>query len=107
MVMAQAQQGLGTTASQHRPDFPHSEPNTLDQSTALPSDANKETKESANYRAAGKSNTRCSTCANFLGGGISGQATCKVVAGIVSPDGVSDLWTPKEKGLSDLIKVAR
>jgi hypothetical protein len=91
--MGQAQQGMGTTAS-----FPHSEPDTLERQTSVEADANKLTKEEVSYRAAGRSATRCSSCAHYQGDGI-----CAVVAGPVDPDGVSDMWEPRDKGLRDLV----
>ena len=87
--------------------FPHSSPDTLEKSVAETADANKLSKEEVYYRDAGNSKTRCATCNNFVGGGISGSATCRVVAGIISPDGLSDYWTPRAKGLEDLVKVAK
>lgn len=77
--------------------FPHSSPSA----PPGPQDADqgvKVTQEEANFRPAGSSETSCGSCANYQGDGI-----CAVVAGLVSPDGVSDLWTPRASGLQDLI----
>lgn len=93
-----------------QPQFPHSSPDTLARDTSQNAPdkqvpALKASKEQANYRAAGSSSTNCGTCANYMPGvsGTGGGGTCKVVAGLVSPGGVSDLWIKRGPGVSDLI----
>lgn len=53
------------------------------------------TKAEANYRDADTPEESCGTCANF-----DGHSTCKVVAGRISADHVSDEYKAK-KGTSD------
>lgn len=58
----------------------------------------KQTKEEANYRPAGSSETNCGNCAHYMGDGV-----CEVVAGLVSSAGVSDNYTPRTQSLQDLV----
>ena len=81
-------------------DFPHSSPEATPNQGA---DVGiKVSQEEANYRDAGSSRTRCGTCAHFQPG-EAGGGTCDVVAGNISPGGLSDLWTRGNDSLTDLI----
>ena len=88
--------------SQQPPNFAHSSPDALqaaDAGTNVRDVASKLSKTDANYRPAGSSTTNCGTCANYQGSGI-----CNAVEGVVSTNGVSDVWTPrKASGLVDLV----
>lgn len=65
------------------------------------------TKEEAAYRAASDSARSCSNCAHFIRKAQQsmGQGMCDLVAGPISPNGTSDLFTPKggPKGVEDLL----
>jgi len=88
--------------------FPHSSPETLQQTSSLnePS-ATKVSKSEANYRNSGASTTRCSNCAFYRSGSGGGSGTCSKVSGTISPEGVSDLYKARAKGLGDLISTPK
>jgi hypothetical protein len=78
--------------------FPHSSPEGPE-APVEGDPAVKQTKDEANYRPAGSSETNCGSCGHYLGDGI-----CEVVAGTVSTKGVSDNWTPRKKSMTDLVQ---
>lgn len=77
-------------------NFPHSEATPIeDEAAAAQATANsgqKYTKDEVNYRAAGKSNTRCVFCANYQPG--YGTNSCTKVEGPIKPGDVCDIYTP-------------
>ncbi len=88
--------------------FPHGSESSPDAPTQSLSediagrDAQKYTKDEANYRPSGSSSTRCGNCAHYTSSAFAG-GVCDVVAGDILPDGVSDLWEPAPESLGDLI----
>jgi hypothetical protein len=50
----------------------------------------KVTKATVQYQESPKGGHQCSTCSNF-----EAPASCKVVAGTISPHGWCSIWTPK------------
>lgn len=93
-------------------DFPHSSPDSMQRGNAqAESEATdgvtadtKYGKAEVNYRPAGSSNTRCERCKNFAWStGAQGQGTCRIVAGLISPDGVCDKYSGGSGGLIDLV----
>lgn len=85
------------------PTFPHSSPDSIQRDVAAAQqgvdNANKYSKVEANYRAAGSSKTRCGACKFYQGQGI-----CSQVEGNISPNGVSDVFQPRDSSLKDLIQ---
>jgi hypothetical protein len=90
-------------------EFPHSSPDSLQQGVRDVSDAGvtpdtKYGKEEVNYRPAGSSNTRCERCKHFSwSSGGRGTGTCRLVAGVIQADYVSDKFQSGGGGLRDLI----
>jgi hypothetical protein len=96
-----------------KPEFPHSSPDILQQGVQSASGAEEDAgvtpdtkygKEEVNYRPAGSSNTRCERCKHFAwSSGGRGTGTCRLVAGTIQPDYVSDKFQSGGGGLRDLI----
>lgn len=82
--------------------FPHSSPDTIQRDVAAAQqgvdNANKYGKDEVNYRPAGSAKTRCGACKFYQGTGI-----CSQVEGNISPNGVSDVFQPRDPSLTDLI----
>ena len=94
-------------------EFAHGSPDALQRAAAAAGDAaesggvtsdTKYGKAEVNYRPAGSSNTRCETCAHFRWAkGSQGRGSCRIVAGSIQPDMVSDKYTSGGRGLQDLV----
>ena len=77
--------------------FPNSSPVPPD-APEYEDEGTKYTKPEVNYRPAGSSDTNCGNCGHYEGDGI-----CALVAGLIDPGGVSDLYTPRRESLVDLV----
>lgn len=75
--------------------LPGEDPNTGEPGLAPPTSAY--TKDEVGYRQATDSAKSCGNCAHFIRKAQQslGQGMCDVVAGQISPNGVSDMWAPK------------
>ena len=91
--------------------FPHSSPDELSNQETRSRDIAGEpgvkySKEDANYRNAGSSDTYCGNCAHYTSSAFGG-GVCDIVEGDISPGGVSDFWEANREeaqaSLGDLI----
>ena len=91
--------------------FPHSSPRPPHEESRTEDIAGdpglKYSKEDANYRDAGGSDTYCGNCAHYTSSAFGG-GVCSIVEGEISPGGVSDFWEANREeansSLGDLIR---